>query len=91
MCESFVEQMTGCGWQGVSAIDAWQRNKRRQRVDRAFEVGDAIYFDAHSENGYYGHTGIVTGEDAFTSVTVYGVKTYPISAWVAPYLGWIRY
>ena len=90
-CESFTEAMCGVGWQGVTALGAWENNAARQHVGEPWQVGDALYFGAHPENEGYGHTGIVTGPDAFTSVTYYGVKTYPISKWVAPLLGFIRY
>lgn len=90
-CEKFVEDMTGCGWQGVSAIDAWQRNVARHAGLDGAQVGDALYFGPATENEGYGHTGILTAEDTFCSVTYYGVKVYAVSAWGAPLLGWIRY
>lgn len=88
-CEKFMEDMTGCGWQGVSAIAAWNDNQARVVSDP--QPGDAVYFGPAAENGGYGHVGIVTGPDAFVSVTDYGVKVYPISVWVAPRLGYVRY
>lgn len=91
LCEGFNEAMTGCGWQGSSALDAWQRNAARQHGGRDYVVGDSVYFGANPENEGYGHVGIVTGPDQFTSVTYVGVATYAISTWVAPYLGYVRY
>ncbi len=88
-CETFVECVTDCGWQGASALDAWHRNSYRQRTTG--DLGDAVYFDADPENGGYGHTGIVTGPDCFTSVTYSGVQEYRITGWRAPLLGYIRY
>lgn len=90
-CETFTEDMTGCGWQGASALDAWQRNASRQHVGEPAPNGAALYFGADPENEGFGHTGIVTGDDQFTSVTYEGVRTYPISTWKAPLLGWIDY
>jgi len=92
LCETFVEKMAGCGWQGTSAIDAWRNNVPRQQTDMSqVQPGDALYFGPHAENEFYGHTGIYTGIDSFTSVTAFGVKVYALSAWVAPLLGFIRY
>lgn len=84
-----MEDMTGCGWQGVSAIAAWNANQARVVTDP--QPGDAVYFGPAAENGGYGHVGICTGPDTFVSVTDYGVKVYPISAWVAPRLGYVRF
>ena len=53
--------------------------------------GDAPYWGPNPSNGYYGHTGIYTGPDEFTSATFYGIQTYRISTWDAPLLGFIRY
>ncbi len=83
--------MCGVGWQGASAQDAWTSHQTEQHKDRSYQRGDAIHFSPASENEFYGHVGIVTGPDEFVSITSYGCKVYPISAWVAPFEGWIRY
>ncbi len=84
--------MTGSGWQGASAIAAWNANLGRQRgIDAELLPGDSCYFRPAPENEGFGHVGVVTGPDEFTSVTYYGVKTYNISSWGAPLLGSIRY
>lgn len=81
--------MTGCGWQGVTALAAWQANQARVVTEP--QPGDAVYFDAAPDNEGYGHVGIVTGDDRFVSVTYYGVEVYTISGWKAPRLGYVRY
>lgn len=86
-----MEEMTGCGWQGPSAIAAWNAQRNQHRKTRDYLKGDAVWFAPAAENEYYGHVGIVTGDDLFTSVTYNGVQTYPISTWGAPYLGWVRF
>lgn len=94
-CEKFVEDVLGCGWQGASALDAWNRNAGPRRLLPGSQgtprPGLAVYFDAHPENEGYGHTGIVVDDDAFVSVTYNGVAKYPISGWVARLLGFIDY
>ena len=58
------------------------------------QLGDAVYFGPSDDNGHYGHTGIVTGDDKFTSVTFNGIQTYLVSWWdqySAPLLGYVRY
>lgn len=91
-CETFTEEMAQCGWQGESAIDAWQRNQRR--ATDVLALGLAVYFDKAPGNEFYGHTGIVTAVDEFVSVTFNGVKKYAISWWEqheAPLLGFVNY
>lgn len=89
LCEKFMEDMTGCGWQGVSAIAAWEANQARVVTDP--QPGDAVYFGPAAENGGYGHVAVVIGPDEMVGVGYAGVIRTTISTWVAPRLGFIRY
>lgn len=83
-CQTFVEQMTGSGWRGSSAIDAWNRyNQQGQAVEgtRGVKPGDVLYFSPNSSNENYGHTGIYLGGNKFVSATDNGVENYDLNDW----------
>jgi cell wall-associated NlpC family hydrolase len=83
LCESFVENATGSGWQGTSAIDAWNNNSNVAQTDMSkIKPGDKIYFGADASNGYFGHTGIYTGNNQFISATYNGIQENDLSNWV---------
>ena len=51
--------------------------------------GAVVFYDAHKENGYYGHTGIANGEGGVYSVTKRGVIYTFTNAFQASYLGYV--
>ena len=82
-CESFVEKVTGEGWKGTSAVDAWN-NQKSQAVQglQGVKPGDAVYFAGDASNGYNGHTGIYAGNGQFVSATDNGIQQYDLGAWI---------
>lgn len=83
-CETFTEQMTGSGWQGASAIDAWNRQAAQNKTSTDLsnlQPGDALYFSPTATNPY-GHTGIYAGNGQFVSATANGIQQYDIGNWL---------
>lgn len=82
-CESFVEGVTGSGWRGASATDAWNRQASAGKtVDglNGVQPGDAVYFS--DPNQPYGHTGVYAGNNQFISATDNGIQQNDINNWV---------
>lgn len=83
-CESFVEQMTGSGQMGGSAIEAWNNNAQAGRAvsgTDGIQPGDPIYFSANQGNGGYGHVGIYMGNNQFISATYNGTQVENLDDW----------
>lgn len=89
-CETFVEQTTGIGNQGISAATAADR-MRSLGILHSGEApaGAIVYFAPSLDNGYWGHVGIADGGGKFTSITFYGLQQYALSEWQAPYVGYV--
>lgn len=81
-CESFVEGVTGEGWKGTSAIDAWRNQSDKAVVGtKGIQPGDAIYFYPDESNQNFGHTGIYAGNNKFISATDNGIQQYDLNDW----------
>lgn len=83
LCEKFVEQAS-YGKSGIfpSAIAAWtgQQDKAIAGIN-GIKPGDAVYFNADSSNGGFGHTGIYLGEGKMLSATYNGLQESDLGSW----------
>ena len=81
-CESFVENVTGSGWKGSSASDAWNNQLTQGKAVSGLNgvtPGSEIYFeDPHNSDG---HVGIYAGDNQFISATDNGIKQTDINQW----------
>jgi uncharacterized protein YycO len=83
-CQAFVEQVTGSGYQGDSAISAWNNHAKQGRAvpgTQGLKAGDPIYFTPNVSNNNDGHVGIFIGNNKFVSATDNGVKVSDIPQW----------
>jgi hypothetical protein len=89
-CETYVEQATGIGNQGLTAADAAARLAGLGLLKQGTPpAGAIVYFGPSADNEFDGHVGIAQGGGLFKSVTVDGLALAPMAGWQAPYLGWV--
>ena len=80
-CQAFVEQVTGSGWKGGTAFEAWQNQQNKAVQGTAgIKPGDVIYFTPTADN-QAGHTGIYEGKNKFISATDNGVEVLDLKDW----------
>lgn len=80
-CQSFVEKVSGSGWQGGSAIEAWQNTPNKVSGLQGIQPGDKVYFSPDASNSGYGHVGVYAGNNQFISATNNGIEKQDLSQW----------
>jgi NlpC/P60 family len=81
-CEQFVEQTTGSGWKGTSALNAWNNQAEQGKAVsglQGIKPGDAVYFNDSSQP--FGHVGLYSGNDQFISATDNGIQQNDLGKW----------
>ncbi|HEX9060858.1 MAG TPA: CHAP domain-containing protein [Clostridia bacterium] len=86
-CENWAENMAGIGYQGSTAIDAFNNFSSKGKAFQGIQgvqPGDFLYFNGA---GGLGHVGVVTqinpqnGEPTFISATDNGVESHSLTDW----------